>query len=365
VTAQREWFETDYYKVLGVRQEATEKEITRAYRKLAKQYHPDAHPGSEDRFKEISAAYDVLGDADKRKEYDEVRRLGAAGPGFSRASADGFNFNIDDLSDLFGGIFRSGSAGRRSSTGFGPRRGDDVEAELHLSFDDAIKGVVTTVNVTTRVVCHTCGGSGSRPGSSPIVCPRCGGSGVINDNQGMFSLSTTCPECGGRGTKIVDPCPTCFGTGYERRERKVKVRIPAGVEDGRRIRVKGRGEPGQEGGPPGDLYVTLHVAPHRVFGRRGRNLTLTVPVTYPEVVLGATISVPTLDRPVTVKIPAGTKNGQTLRVRGKGIHQGSQVGDLLVTVEVAVPNELSEQERKAIEALQKATIASPRAYLEV
>lgn len=364
MTAQREWFETDYYKVLGVRPEATEKEITRAYRKLAKQYHPDAHPGSEDRFKEISAAYDVLGDVDKRKEYDEVRRLGAAGPGFSRAGGGGFNFNIDDLSDLFGGIFRQGGS-RRSSSTFGPRRGDDVEAELHLSFKDAINGVVTTVNVTTRVVCHTCGGSGSRPGTSPIVCPRCGGSGVINDNQGLFSLSTTCPECGGRGTKITDPCPTCFGTGYERRERTVKVRVPAGVEDGKRIRVKGRGEPGQDGGPAGDLYVTLHVAPHEVFGRRGRNLTLTVPVTYPEVALGATITVPTLEKPVSLKVPAGTKNGQTLRVRGKGIHQGSQVGDLLVTIEVAVPNELSEQERRAIEALQKATASSPRAYLGV
>ncbi|MGB9111118.1 MAG: molecular chaperone DnaJ [Acidimicrobiales bacterium] len=365
MTAQREWFETDYYKVLGVKPEATEKEITRAYRKLAKQYHPDAHPGSEDRFKEISAAYDVLGDAEKRKEYDEVRRLGAAGPGFGRAGAGGFNFNVDDLSDLFGGIFRSGSSGRRSSTVFGPRRGDDVEAELHLSFEDAIEGAVTTVNVTTRVVCHTCGGSGSRPGTSPIVCPRCGGSGVINDNQGLFSLSTTCPECGGRGTKIVDPCPTCFGTGYERRERKVNVRVPAGVEDGKRIRVKGRGEPGQEGGPPGDLYVTLHVAPHRLFGRRGRNLTLTVPVTYPEAALGATITVPTLNKPVSLKVPPGTKNGQTLRVRGKGIHQGSHVGDLLVSVEVVVPHELSEQERKAIEALQKATASSPRAYLGV
>lgn len=364
---QREWFETDYYKVLGVKPEATEKEITRAYRKLAKQYHPDAHPGSEDRFKEISAAYDVLGDADKRKEYDEVRRLGAAGTGFGGTgygSRGGFDFGVDDLSDIFGGIFRQGGSRRRGTT-FGPRRGDDVEAELFLSFDEAIAGVVTTVNVTTMVNCHTCGGSGSKPGTSPVVCPRCGGSGVINDNQGLFSLATTCPECGGRGTKIVDPCPTCFGTGFESRERRVKVRVPSGVEDGKRIRVKGRGEPGREGGPPGDLYVTLHVAPHPLFGRRGRDLTLTAPVTFPEATLGATVTVPTLDRPVTLKIPPGTKNGQTLRVRGKGVHQGGHSGDLLVTVEVVIPSELSDAERKAVVALQQANAVSPRAHLGV
>jgi len=369
VAPQREWFETDYYKVLGVKQEATEKEITRAYRKLAKQFHPDAHPGSEDRFKEISAAYDVLGDADKRKEYDEVRRLGAAGaggfggPGFG--GPGGFDFHVEDLSDLFSGIFRQPGSRRRGTTGSAPRRGDDVEAELYLSFEEAIAGVVTPVNVTSMVACHTCGGSGSRPGTMPVVCPRCGGSGVINDNQGLFSLATTCPECGGRGTKIVDPCPTCFGTGVESRERRVKVRVPAGVEDGKRIRVKGRGEPGRDGGPPGDLYVTLHVAPHPLFGRRGRDLTLTVPVTFPEATLGATVTVPTLDSPVTLKIPPATKNGQTLRVRGKGVHQGSHTGDLLVTIDVVVPNELSDAERKAIEALQKANPVSPRAHLGV
>ncbi|MGP8162290.1 MAG: molecular chaperone DnaJ [Acidimicrobiales bacterium] len=363
MAAQREWFETDYYKVLGVRPDAPEKEVTRAYRKLAKQHHPDANPGHEDRFKEISAAYDVLGDPEKRKEYDEVRRLGAAGPGFGQSG--GFNFNINDLSDLFGGVFRQSGGRRRAGWTGGPRRGGDVEAELHLAFAEAVDGVVTTVNVTTPVACRTCGGSGSKPGTMPVVCPRCGGSGVVNDNQGLFSLATTCEECHGRGTKVVDPCATCFGTGLERRERQVKVRVPAGVEDGKRIRVKGRGEPGRDGGPAGDLFVTLHVTPHPLFGRRGHDLTLSVPVTYPEAALGATITVPSLGRPVTLKIPPGTKTGQVLRVRGKGLQHGSQAGDLLVTVELVVPAKLSDPERKAIEALAQAAPTSPRAHLGV
>src|SRR5579875_2032597 len=352
---QREWFETDYYAVLGVSPDATDKEITRAYRKLAKQYHPDANPGSEERFKEITAAYDVLGDPERRKEYDEVRRLGAGG-GFG--GAGGSNFRIDDLSDLVGGMSR-----RRS--GAAPQRGADLEAQLHLSFDEAVEGVVTTVNVTSGAVCSTCGGSGSRPGTAPVVCPRCGGSGVVNDNQGFFSLSSPCPECGGRGTKVVDPCPTCFGTGVERRERRVKVRIPPGVSDGQRIRVKGRGQPGRAGGPPGDLYVVVHVAPHPLFGRRGRDLTLNVPVTFPEAALGATITVPSLDGPVRLKLPPGTRTGKTFRVRGRGLTKGGPPGDLLVTVEVVVPTELNEAQRKALEALARATSTSPRAHLGV
>ena len=367
---QREWFETDYYKVLGVAPEATDKEITRAYRKLAKQYHPDAHPGSEDRFKEITAAYDVLGDAQKRKEYDEVRRLGPAagglgGFGGAGGAGGGFNFRVEDLSDLFGGVFRQQSR-RRTGAGGGQfaQRGNDVEAELHLPFQEALEGVVTSVNVTGSGTCTTCSGSGSRPGSSPVVCPRCGGRGVVNDNQGLFSLSTPCPECGGRGTKIVDPCPTCHGTGSQRRVRQVKVRIPAGVDDGQRIRVKGRGEPGTGGGQTGDLFVVVHVEPHRLFGRRGADLTLTVPVSFPEAALGATIRVPALDKPVSLKLPAGTPSGKTFRVRGRGLQVGSRHGDLLVTVEVDVPRDLSAAERKAVEALGAAATRSPRDHLE-
>ncbi len=367
---QREWFETDYYKVLGVSPEATEREITRAYRKLAKQYHPDANPGSEDRFKEISAAYDVLGDAAKRKEYDEVRRLGPAAGGLGGfGQGGGFGgFRVEDLSDLFGGIFRQGGGGggggrRRTYPGTQAQRGADLEAELHLSFNEAVEGVVTSVNVTSTAPCATCGGSGSRPGSTPVVCPRCGGRGVLNDNQGLFSLSSPCPECGGRGTKVVDPCPTCAGSGLQRKQRRVKVRVPSGVDEGQRIRVKGRGEPGRNGGPAGDLFVIVHVEPHPLFGRRGRDLTLTAPITFPEATLGATITVPSLDKPVTLKIPPGTRSGRTFRVRGRGLHHGSEQGDLLVTVEVAVPAHLSDAEREAVQALAAASDRSPRAHL--
>jgi molecular chaperone DnaJ len=371
---QRDWYTTDYYKVLGVSETATDKELRRAYRKLAKQYHPDSNPGSEDKFKAVSAAYDVLGDADKRKEYDEVRRLGPlsglggfGGGGSAGANNGGFNFRVDDISDIFGGLFGRGrqSSSGRGSPGTGPRRGHDLEAELHLSFQEAVDGAVTTVNVMSGTRCSTCGGSGSRPGTSPVVCPRCGGLGVLNDNQGMFSLSSPCPECGGRGTKIVDPCPTCHGTGLEQRQRQVKVRIPAGVEHGQRIRVKGRGEPGANGGPAGDLFVTVHVQAHPLFGRKGRNLTLTVPVTYPEATLGSAITVPSLSGPVTLKVPAGTRQGRTFRVKGKGIASGSSTGDLLVTVDVVVPAHLTDEQRKAVEALAKTLDESPRQHLGV
>jgi molecular chaperone DnaJ len=373
---QRDWYTTDYYKVLGVSDTATDKELRRAYRKLAKQYHPDSNPGSEDKFKAISAAYDVLGDAEKRKEYDEVRRLGplsgiggfGGGGGGAGAGNGNFNFRIDDLSDIFGGLFgrgRQSTGGGRGGPGSGPRRGHDLEAELHLAFQEAVDGAVTTVNVMSGTRCSTCGGSGSRPGTAPVVCTRCGGLGVLNDNQGMFSLSSPCPECGGRGTRIVDPCPSCHGTGLEQRQRQVKVRIPAGVEDGQRIRVKGRGDPGANGGPAGDLYVTVQVAAHPLFGRKGRNLTLAVPVTYPEATLGGAITVPSLSGPVTLKVPPGTRQGRTFRVKGKGITTGSSTGDLLVTVDVVVPSHLTDDQRKAVEALAKTLDGSPRQHLGV
>lgn len=359
---QREWFEKDYYKVLGVSDNAAAKEIGRAYRKLAKQYHPDANPGSEERFKEISAAYDVLGDDAKKKEYDEVRRLGASGNIFASAPGGdgggfGGSFRVDDLGDLIGNIFgratgRSsrGSGGPTTST-LGPQRGPDLEASLHLSFMDAVTGLTTTVNVTSEVACHTCGGSGAAPGTAPTTCPVCNGRGVVSDNQGLFSFSQPCQACGGTGVRIETPCPTCHGAGVEYAAREVKVRIPAGVEDGQRIRVKGRGAAGRRGGPPGNLYVVVHVDRHPVFGRRGKDLTVAVPVTFAEAALGTTITVPTLDRPVTLKVPAGTKSGRVLRVRAKGVPASSGVGDLLVTVEVSVPAKLSDAEREAVQAL--------------
>jgi len=371
---QREWFEKDYYKVLGVVSTATDKEITRAYRKLAKQYHPDANPGSEERFKEISAAYDVLGDADKRKEYDEVRKqgpmAGAFGGGFGGGAPGGGTFRMDDmgnLGDLFGGLF--GNRGRATTTTRGPARGADMEAALHLSFQDAVHGVTTSVNVPEDVRCSNCRGTGAAPGTATHTCPRCGGSGTLNDDQGLFSLSTVCPDCVGRGTLFDTPCPVCKGSGTERKVRSVKVRIPSGVEDGQRIRVKGRGAPGQGMAPPGDLYVVVHVGKHPVFGRSGRNLTITVPVTFPEAALGTTITVPTLDAKVTLKVPSGTASGTTLRVRGRGVPAGSgrnagKPGDLLVKVEVIVPTELTDEQRAAVESLAAVTDDAPRVAIE-
>jgi molecular chaperone DnaJ len=369
VAAQREWIEKDYYQTLGVPSTATDKELTRAYRKLAKQYHPDTNPTSEDKFKEISAAYDVLGDAAKRKEYDEVRRLGASGfpGGFGGSSGGGGGtFRVEDLGDLgdlFGGL--GGFGGRRTRQA-GPRRGADVEAELHLSFEDAVRGVTTSVNVGGEARCETCHGSGAAPGTQPVVCPMCHGSGELQDNQGLFSLSRVCPQCSGRGTVIETPCPTCRGTGVVRRTRSVKVRIPAGVEDGQRIRVKGRGAPGRANGPAGDLYVVVHVDGHHLFGRRGKNLTLTVPVTFPEAALGTTVAVPTLDESVTLRVPAGTPTGRTFRVKGRGVPSGGRRGggDLLVTVEVTVPKKLNDEQRAAVEELARVSDAAPREHLE-
>jgi molecular chaperone DnaJ len=372
----REWFEKNYYKVLGVSDSATEKEITRAYRKLAKQDHPDANPGdagAEGRFKEISTAYDVLGDPAKRKEYDELRKLGpvAFGPGAGGAGAAGgpgfgSTFRVDDLGDLLGGLFGRGGRGARGGPGTatGPRRGEDLEARLHLTFVEAMTGVTTTVNVTSDVACGTCNGTGAAPGTSPVICSVCGGRGVLDENQGFFSFSQPCRTCGGTGMRIETPCPTCHGSGLERRPRTVKVRVPAGVSDGQRIRLKARGGAGVNGGPPGDLYVVVHVAAHELFGRKGNDLTLNVPVTFAEAALGATVTVPTLDKPVTLRIPPGTRSGRTFRVRGHGAPSGNTKGDLLVTVEVAVPEKLSEDERAAIETLAAAS-ESPRRHLGV
>jgi molecular chaperone DnaJ len=364
---QREWFEKDYYKVLGVSEDASQKDVTKAYRRLARQHHPDSNAGdpkSEERFKEISSAYDVIGDPEKRKEYDEVRKLGpmaagfgGSGPGGGPGGFGGFRVedvgDVGNLGDLLGGLF--GRASRRGGGARpGPKRGADLAAELHLSFTDAAFGVTTTVNLVSDATCSTCGGSGAAPGTAPTVCSRCGGRGVLDDNQGFFSFSQPCPACRGQGYTIENPCPTCRGTGSERRPREVKVRIPAGVEDGSRIRLKGRGEPGSNGGSAGDLLVDVRVQPHHRFGRRGADLLITVPITYPEAVLGTEVAVPTLDGGrVTLRIPPGTRNGRTLRVRGKGVASAKTAGDLLVTVEIAVPTNPSPEERRVIEDLSR------------
>jgi len=378
VDAQREWFEKDYYSVLGVGEDASQKDITRAYRKLARENHPDANEGdpkAEERFKEISAAYDVIGDTEKRKKYDEVRKLGPLGGGFpggGRGAGGGTFFggdvgDVGDLGDILGGLFNRGRRrGGGPGAGTGPRRGQDLESELHLSFEDAANGVTTTVNIVSDAACSTCHGSGAAPGSTPVTCQNCGGRGVLDENQGLFSFSQPCPVCGGRGVRIEDPCPTCGGTGVERRPRSVKVRIPAGVAEGQRIRLKGRGGPGRNGGPPGDLYVVVRVGGHPLFGRRGNDLTVTVPITFAEAALGADVRVPTLHGdPVTIRVPPGTRSGRTFRVKGRGIETAKGKGDLLVTVEVAVPESLSDEEREAVEKLAAANGESPRAHLGV
>lgn len=373
---QREWFEKDYYKVLGVPDDAPAKDVTKAYRKLARQYHPDANPGdakSEERFKELSAAYDVIGDEAKRKEYDEVRRLGPMGTGFGAgAGSPGGSFRFDvggaDLGDIFGNLFGAGS-GRRTresaARGAGPQRGNDIEAELRMSFTDAVHGLETVLSLTADASCATCTGTGAKPGTTARICQVCGGRGVTDDNQGLFSFSKPCYACSGNGVIIDQPCPTCKGTGIERRLREVKVRIPPGVDDGQRIRLKGRGAPGRNGGAPGDLFVTVRVAQHHRFGRDGDNLTLRVPITFAEAALGADISVPLLDGTrVTLRIKPGTQSGTKQRVKGKGVAHGKGTGDLVVTFDVVVPSKLSAAERKAVEELAKATKESPRAFLE-
>ncbi|HEX9466870.1 MAG TPA: molecular chaperone DnaJ [Acidimicrobiia bacterium] len=378
---QREWFEKDYYDVLGVGREATDTEITRAYRKLAKQYHPDANSGdvaAEERFKEISAAHDVLGDAERRKEYDEVRAMVASGvgPGFGGGQPfQTFNFNEGDLGglgDILGGLFggQRGRGARRGSGGrgpVGPQRGHDIETELHLDFLDAVHGVTTAVNITSEAQCHVCNGTGAKPGTVPEVCGTCGGSGAVAVDQGPFSFSQVCPTCGGRGNIVKDKCRNCKGRGIEVRPRTVKVRIPAGVDDGQRIRVKGRGTPGANGGPPGDLYVIVHVSPHPVFARSGKSdLTVKVPVTFVEAALGAQVKVPTLDAPVTVKVAPGTQSGKTVRVRGRGIERTTgHPGDLLVTFDVVVPTALDDDAKRVVEQLAEVLPSNPREFLGV
>jgi molecular chaperone DnaJ len=379
---QREWFEKDYYDVLGVAQGASEKDIARAYRKLAKQYHPDANAGNKDaeeRFKEVSAAHDVLGDPEKRKEYDEVREMVAAGVGpggfggfgSGPGGFGGQNIRFEDLGDiggfgdLLGNLF--GGRARRNRGPVGPQRGHDLETELHLDFLDAVHGVTTSVSITSEAPCHVCGGTGAEPGTFPDVCPTCGGTGAVAVDQGPFSFSQVCPTCGGRGTVVEHKCKNCKGRGVEVRPRTVKVKVPAGVDDGQRIRVKGRGTPGLNSGPPGDLYVVVHVAPHPIFGRSGKNdLTVKVPITFAEAALGTQVKVPTLDAPVTVKVPPGTQSGKTVRVRGRGIRRGSgDPGALLVTFDVVVPTELDDDARQAVEALADKLPNNPREFLGV
>lgn len=360
----RDWMEKDFYKVLGVTSSASADEIKKSYRKLAKQYHPDANVGdakAEERFKEVSEAYEVLSNDGKRRDYDEARRLFASGarpggfPGAGAGSGPGMGdlFGDGGFGDLLGGLFGGGGGRRRS----GPVRGNDLETQTTIGFHDSLRGVTVSLRLIGDTTCGTCAGSGAKPGSSPRVCGACNGTGSATRNAGGFGFSEPCRECRGQGSTIDSPCPGCHGSGRVQQARTVQAKIPSGVRDGSRIRLPGKGAAGERGGSPGDLYVSVQVAPHPMFGRSGDNVTLIVPVTFPEAVLGARIEVPTpLDGDVTIALAAGTTTGRVLRVKGKGAtkRDGSR-GDLLVTIEVAVPQNLSTKARKALQSYAEAT----------
>ncbi|CAN5408132.1 molecular chaperone DnaJ [soil metagenome] len=363
-----DWATKDFYKVLGVKKDASADDIKKAYRKLARDNHPDSNPdnkAAEDRFKSVSEAYSVLSSTDKRKEYDEQRSLlGGGGFRFPGGGApSGGGGGGFDISDLLGGVFGGGRQRPQAQ----PRVGGDVETEVSISFDQSIEGVTVPLRMTSDEPCANCSGTGARPGTVPKVCPNCRGSGMqTGASGGLFAMTEPCQQCRGRGLIVEDPCSICRGSGRAESSRTMQVKIPAGVKDGQRIRLRGKGAKGEHGGPSGDLYVLVHVEGHRHFSRRGDNLAITIPVTFDEAALGAQIDVPTLGGPtVKLKIPAGTPNGRTFRVRGKGIQKkdGSR-GDLMASVEVVVPDELSDEAKAAVEAYRSAQNGvNPRAAL--
>jgi molecular chaperone DnaJ len=361
----RETTPKSLYEVLGVAKNASADEIKKAYRKLARQYHPDRNPGdqeAEERFKEVQTAYDVLSDAEKRKQYDafgsaDGRRAGPGG--FTWSGGEGFD--LGDLGDLFGGLFGRGRGGTAEQQQRG-QRGADVEVQVNLSFEDALRGLETRIPVEIETACRECGGTGAKPGTSPKICPQCNGRGVLAESQGLFALSQPCPRCRGNGTVIEDPCPRCAGSGRERRTKRYSVKIPAGVRDGTRIRLKGKGESGYGGAPAGDLFVVTRVAESPTYERRGSDLVVNVPVTFAEAALGASVEVPTPEGPVSLKIPAGTQDGKLIRIRGRGAPKlkGGGKGDVLARVRLRVPTKLTKAEREAIENLQKVSRENPR-----
>lgn len=384
--SSKDWLEKDFYAVLEVSKTASAEEIKKAYRRLARELHPDHNPGNrdaEERFKAVSEAYDVLSDERKRREYDEMRSLFGAGA-FRRNARAGEHqspFDLNDFlgqqgpsggdqrfggagfTDLFGTIF--GGGGPRGGARRGPQRGRDVEAEVTLDFADAVHGATLPITLRAPGVCDVCRGSGAKLGTVPRACPSCHGSGLVTSNQGAFSFTEPCRECQGVGTVVDEKCPECRGTGGVTKTRTLNVRIPAGVSDGQRIRLAGRGEPGERGGPAGDLHLLVKVRSDATFGRDGDDLTLTVPISYAEAVFGTDLRVPTLDGAVTLRVTPGTPSGRTLRVRGRGVpRREGGLGDLLVTIDVDVPVNLSAEARKALEEYAHQAPPPPRAAID-
>ncbi|WP_374457092.1 molecular chaperone DnaJ [Nocardioides sp.] len=377
---RNDWATKDFYQVLGVAKDASAADVKKAYRKLARENHPDSNPGDDakhEKFKAVAEAYDVVGDEAKRAKYDEFRALqsrGGFGPGMGGGGFGGAGggFNLDDLlrdrggsggglGDMFGDLFGGGARGR-SQQAARPRRGADVESTATIGFTDALDGVTVSLRLTTDAACPTCQGTGGKPGTRPHICPECEGAGfVVAGTGGAFSINETCPACGGRQLVYDEACPTCHGSGRGTSARTIQARIPAGVKDGAKIRIKGKGGAGENGGPPGDLFVTVKVTPHRIFGRKGDNLTLDVPVSFDEAALGGEVKIPTLGgAPVTLKLPAGTPNGRTFRVRGKGaMRRDGTMGDLLATIEVQVPAALDPTAKEALEAYRAAMAGKP------
>jgi len=353
----------DPYKTLGVAKNASDDEIKKAYRKLARENHPDRNPNdaaAEERFKDIQGAYDILSDPEKRKAYDSGGGIfGGAGGGFDPgAFRTGFGGVGDILSDLFGGGGARGGPAR-------PERGRDLETDVHVSFEQAMEGAQVPVSVPLSAPCPTCHGTGAKPGTSPTICSRCQGRGVEAESQGLFSISQPCRQCGGTGTEIKDPCPTCQGTGRTRQIKKYRVNIPAGVRDGSRVRLSGKGEAGPRNGPPGDLYVVTRVGESPIFTRKGDNLEVDVPITIPEAIRGATIEVPTLTGTKRIRVPPGTQHGTVQRLRGEGPPKlgGRGRGDMRYRLQIDVPSSLSREQSEAVDDLAAVMDGNPRERL--
>ena len=362
---------TDYYEALGVSKNATPEEIKKAYRKLARKYHPDTNKGdkqAEERFKTISEAHDVLSDPDKRKQYDRGAGpfAAAGGPGgFGGFDPGSFTGGFGDiLSNIFGGGAGAGGPGGARGRERA-QRGRDLETEVRITFEQSIEGAQIPLAVPTSAPCPTCRGTGAKPGTSPEICPKCQGRGVEAEGQGLFSISQPCSQCGGSGTIIADPCPTCHGSGATKTVKRYRVTIPPGVRDGSRVRLAGKGEPGPRGGPPGDLYVVTRVSDSRIFKRKGQNVEVEVPITIPEAIRGATVEVPTLTGSKKLRVPAGTKHGTVQRLRGEGPPRlnGKGRGDIHYRFVIDVPASLSKEEEQAVDELSKVMNGDPRAKL--